>query len=85
MSVSPEIARRVEEQKAKEKALKKRPETELGQFHVAERATAATGKVQRKVTTGPKTWMAEKLTELLALSAKHVTIRKRPKIGHRVT
>ena len=84
-SVSPEIARRVEEQKAKDKAAKKRQATELAEFQAAERATRATRKVQRNLTTRAKTWVAEKLAELLGLQRSMRQPGKRPRIGHRVT
>jgi hypothetical protein len=61
-SVSPELARRVEAQKAKDRDAQKWPATELPEFQATERATMATRKVQ--VTTKAKTWVAEKLAEL---------------------
>jgi hypothetical protein len=61
-SVSPEIARRVEEHKAKDKAA-----TKLAAFQAAERAAMAARKDQRKVTVRAKMWVAEKLAEVLGL------------------
>jgi hypothetical protein len=63
-SVSPEIARRVEEHKAREMAAQKQRATE---FQAAERATMVTRKVQRTVVVRTKTWVAEKLAEVLGL------------------
>jgi hypothetical protein len=84
-SVSPELARRVEAQKAREKPARKLQATELAAFQAAERTATVTRKVQREVTSRAKTRVAEKLAELLALAAKRMTRRKPTRIGHHVT